>query len=569
MALCYGSLVKEALVLLDKFTVDRKGLDQFLDDAEKDLQNRADLERTYILELVSGCIEQKKCLDVVIKAFIEQNGRLSRCDHSLFVIICYLATFCLDNLGLQHFRSIVKSLDINKTSRFLNFFFTNLTSCIQEEWNCIYDADFVEKKFLGPLLRWRPEINSLMDQLASKISQGSKVKTTPTTKPKEFSFTKSRHKPLPVPEPEFIQQQEKRKPALVPKSTYTAPREIQLISKIKEKNHQMAEECLHEANVKQFRCANPEKSEHTKRVIAQIEEDFETKLKLNSCHSRLPPSNMADNCPIKLNNAAILRQEAMYDRQVKEELQRIEQLVQGAGEPSSFLQWQREMLEKDRQEKLPMIEQKYQEGYLSEEKKAVARKQRQERDQRAAQLNKEEKTQLMQRYAEKRLQEEKEMRDLVQQVAGDQKKSKAAKEKLQKLKQTIVKEVSEQNQELLRQALDEEQAKLCRRFEMIHEVHAIESLPHIRFNKFDDTKIAGHELMEEMSMAELKERLAMTKKARQTEQEERRRRILKERQKKKQQLQKKIETIELLSRVKAKAAAAKSGQRLPLTNASH
>ncbi|KAM6912260.1 cilia- and flagella-associated protein 99 [Xenentodon cancila] len=323
----------------------------------------------------------------------------------------------------------------------------------------------------------------------------------------------------------------------------------------------MAEERLYEANVNQLKCANPQKSEHTKRVIAQIEEDFDAMLKFNSFHSSgLPPSNKADNCPVKLNNAAILRREAMYDRQVKEELQRIEWLVQGAREPSSFLQWQREMLEKDRQEKLPMIEQKHQDAYMSGEKIALARKQIVERNQRAAQLNKDETAQLMQRYAEKRLLEEKEMRDLVQQVAEDQKKSKAAKEKLQKLKQRIVKEVSGQNQELLRQALEEEQAKLCRRFEMIHEVHAIESLPRIRFNKFDDTKTAGHELLEEMSLAELKERLALTKKKRQTEQEERRRHILQEKQKKRQLLQKKLETIELLSRMQAKAAAIKSGQ---------
>ena len=56
-----------------------------------------------------------------------------------------------------------------------------------------------------------------------------------------------------------------------------------------------------------------------------------------------------------------------------------------------------------------------------------------------------------------------------------------------------VKEVSEQNQELLRQAQEEEQAELCRKFEAIHEVHSIESLPLMRFNKFDDTKVSDRQ----------------------------------------------------------------------------
>lgn len=109
------------------------------------------------------------------------------------------------------------------------------------------------------------------------------------------------------------------------------------------------------------------------------------------------------------------------------------------------------------------------------------------------------------------------MRDLVQQVTEDQKKSKEAKEKLLKLKQRIgahhlfmmhkaffyhlhllinfhahfsVREVSEQNRELLHQTLEEEQAKLCRKFKVTHEAHSIESLPRIRFKKFDDTEVS-------------------------------------------------------------------------------
>lgn len=118
------------------------------------------------------------------------------------------------------------------------------------------------------------------------------------------------------------------------------------------------------------------------------------------------------------------------------------------------------------------------------------------------------------------MQEEKEIRDLVQQVAEGHKNSKAAKERIQKFKQSIgkaslfhitcdamasspwfpfhshqchlhftVKEVSEQRQELLRQALEEAQAELSRKFEIIREIRAIQSLPHIRVRNFDDTEV--------------------------------------------------------------------------------
>ncbi|XP_035530166.1 cilia- and flagella-associated protein 99 [Morone saxatilis] len=561
MASSYGSLVKEAIVLLDGFSAGRQCLDDFMEDASKDLQSMDTLHKKFILDVVSGCIEHKKLLDVVISVFYGQNGKcLSKGDRSQFVIICYLATFFLDDLGLQCFSNIVKSLDIKKMHTFLTFFFTNLTTWIQEEWNNIYDAAYVEKHWIDPLLRWRPEIDILMKQLAVKISRGSRVKKAPikTTEPQEFSLTKP--KPPSLPMPELIPQQEKCKP--VPDSTYKAPKEMQKMAELKQKNQQQTEELLYEANMKQFRCVNPQKSQHTKKVMSQIREDLDSKLKFNSFHSSGPPSSIKTNSwPIKLNSAAILRQGALYDRQVEEELQRMERLVEGAREPSSFLQWQKEMRERDLQEELAKIERRRLEGRISYEEAAMARTRVMERNQKTAQLKKEERAQLMRRYAEKRLQEEKEMRDLVQQVAEGHKNSKTAKEKIQKFKQSIVKEVSEQSRELLRQALEEAQAELSRKFEIIHEIRAIESLPHIRVRNFDDTEIAGHELLGEMSLLELKERLALLREAQQTEQQEKREHILEEKQSKKQLLSEQLDTIELHRRVLAQAAAIRKEER--------
>uniref|UniRef100_A0A8D2ZL28 Cilia-and flagella-associated protein 99 n=1 Tax=Scophthalmus maximus TaxID=52904 RepID=A0A8D2ZL28_SCOMX len=540
MALSYGSLVKEAIVLLDKFSAGRQCLDDFIEDASKDLQNMDAPQKKFILDVVSGCGEHKNVLDVVVNVFYGQKGRwLSRGDRSQFVIICYLATFVLHDIGLQHFSNIVKSLDGKKMYMFLNFFFTNLTIWIQEEWNNIYDAAYVEEQWIGPLLRWRPDIDVLMGQLSVRITGGSRVKKAPikTTEPQEFCLTKPKPRPLPM--PELIPQQEKCKP--VPNSTYNAPKEAQTIEEIKQKNHQKTE-----ANVKQFRCGNPQKSEHSKvgiRVMSQIKEDRDAKLQFNSFQSSgLPPSNKTSNWSTKLNSAAILRQGALYNRQVEEELQRLDRLAKGEFGASSFLQWQQEMREKDLLEELVKIEHRHRDGCISYKEAAMARTHLMERKQKTAQLKKEETAQLMRRYAEELLQEEKELRDLVQQVAEGHKNSKAAKEKLHEFKQSIVKEVAEQSRALLRQALEEAQAELSRKFEIIREIRAIESIPHSRVNDFDDTETARHQLLGEMSLAELKERL-----------QEKREQILEEKQSKKQLLLEQMDTINLRTRALAQA----------------
>lgn len=52
-----------------------------------------------------------------------------------------------------------------------------------------------------------------------------------------------------------------------------------------------------------------------------------------------------------------------------------------------------------------------------------------------------------------------------------------------------MREVSEQNRELLRLALEEAHAELTKKFQIIKEIRAVESLPHIRIRNFDDTEV--------------------------------------------------------------------------------
>ncbi|XP_053289916.1 cilia- and flagella-associated protein 99 [Pleuronectes platessa] len=549
-----GSLVKEATALLDKFSASEQSLDAFIEDAEKDLKNMDAQHKMFILHVVSGCTEYKKLLEVVVNVFYGQNGRwLSIGDRSQFAIICYLTTFVLDDIGLQRFSNIVKSLDIKKMHTFLNFFFTHLTSWIQEEWNHIYDAACVEEQWIGPLLRWRPHIDILMDQLALKMSCGSQVKKIliKATKPQEFCLTKPKPRSLPM--PELIPQQEKCKP--VPNSTYRAPKEMQIIKEIKQENHLKITELLNESNMLQFSFVNRPRSERARRVMTQVQKDLDSKLQFNSKHSIKPPSSIkTENSSVKLNNAMKLREKALRNHKQEKELKRVMRLAEGGGEVSSFLQWQKNMREMELHEELAKIEQRRLERHISHKEAAFPPKVIMERNRKASKLKREETAQLMREYAEKRLQEDQELRDLVQQVAEEEKNPSIAKEKLQKFKQSIVREVSEQSQALLRQALEEAQAELSRKFQTILEIRAIESLPHVRFKYFDDTETAGHELLDEMSIVELRLRLAHLKEFRQTEQHKRHEHILEVNQKKKR-LDLELETEYLHTRAMAQAAA--------------
>ncbi|XP_076833727.1 cilia- and flagella-associated protein 99 isoform X3 [Brachyhypopomus gauderio] len=555
----YKEIIREAITLLDKYEPDTQCVDSFTEDSAKTLGNRPPDEQKFIIDIVYGCIVHRKLLDIVVNVFYAQNGKfLFRADRNQFLVVCYLAMFHLEDLGVEQFSALIKSLDSTKMYKFLSFFFSvsNLTSWIRGEWSQVYDAAYVENKWIDLLLRWRTEIEGLLDHLEKKSTKGTHLKKFPKkyTEPQEFDLTKPRPRSLPVPEP--IPQQEKPKP--VPASTHRSPKKQQALEDIRQQNWLKAQQTLYEANIQQYRCANPQKSEKTKNAMSQIQQNLDAKLRFDTVHtSGTPATQKANNLPIRLNTTAILREGALYNRQMEEELNRLEQLAQGASEPSSFLRWQKEMKEKDLQEQLALVERRRLEGRLSYEEALLARQRVLELNQHKAQLKKEETAQLLRRYAEKRLHEEEGMKELVKQVADGHKHSRAAKVKLQEMKRRIVKEVSEHSQDLLRRALEEAQAELSRKFDLIRQIRAIESVPLVRFKSVDDTETGGHELLCEMSLAELQERLARLREEDRRQEEKRRLRILEEKRNKEQLLLEQLDTITTRRNAAGRVAARK------------
>ncbi|KFQ09692.1 hypothetical protein N330_13248, partial [Leptosomus discolor] len=522
-------------------------------------------EEKFVLDTLAGCIEYKSLLDVVVNAFFVRDGRYCLVsERNLYIVICYLATFQLEDLGLQHFSRIVKSLDIAKMQKFLRFFFNALylNTWIKDEWSQFYDSLYVKENWIDPLLRWQPKVQQLIGQLTDKLNnRATTVKTSTVTQPKEFNLTVPKRRAIPIPLP--IPVLEKRRP--VPPSTYKPPKEKKQLEEIKTKNRQKAEDLLLKANANQFRCAaiKPEKGEGTfltgKEVVPFLPQYLEAvwELVLRQYFEEL----QIDNIPIKLNAAAILREGALYQRIMEQELKRIENLLRGAGDPSEFLEWQKQMRGKDLEEQLAEIECRRLQGKLSHEEAVLAHQNVIQENKKKADLMREEKAELMHQYAEKRLQEQKEMRELVEQVVEGHKNAKQAKIKLQKYKQQIVQEVCEENRELLRQALEEEEEKLRRRYELIQQIRAIESLPSIRHKFVDLTETGGHGLICEMSIVELRERLALLKEAQKAAEEEKRDQIIHEKQAKEQLLLEKLDQISLFRAELGRAAALKQEEK--------
>ncbi|KAH0515824.1 Cilia- and flagella-associated protein 99 [Microtus ochrogaster] len=370
----------------------------------------------------------------------------------------------------------------------------------KDEWSLIYETSHVKENWIDPLMRWQPEVQELINQLEGvPTDQIPPLKTkAKVTEPKEFNLTVPKPRAITMPEP--VPTVAKPKPELE-----------------KQQQHQPAPRIRRTPNLTFYK---------------------------------------SNNFPVKLNTATILREGALYQRQVEKELQRVDKLVDGAGDFSEFLEWQKKMLAKDLEKQLAASECRRLQGKLSHEEAILARQNLiQENKQKADQKKEEQTAELMLQCAKRRLQEEKSMKELVEQVNEAQKNVKVAQMKLVKGRQQIVQEVMEESRELLQrssEAAKEEQRQRC---ELIAQLRALETQPTRKGKLVDLTQIPGYGLEGEMSVVELRERLALLKETQKREQEEKRDQIIQGKRAKSQKLQNTVEQISFCRAAMGRTAA--------------
>ncbi|KAL3864337.1 hypothetical protein ACJMK2_006028, partial [Sinanodonta woodiana] len=503
-------------------------------------------DRDFIVEVFSGCVRYSNIINVILNGFYSKDGKHTlRSEQHFYGVLSYLALFRLDELGMTHFQQFVSSQDTNRMYRFFSFFLdeANLLTWIKSEWEKLYEQSFVEDNLIGPIMRWMPELQEMIQQMKTKIENKvkPKLKTQSATRPRPFNITQPRARSVPVPDP--IPKLQKHKPP--PKTLYQQPTEFELIDQIRQANRRKAEESLMEASRHQFACANPEKSQKTKEIMNKIITEGEAKLDFDRPKANTAPSFLGQEVPIKMTTAAILREGALYQKREEKELQRLESLEAGAKDPSEFLKWQTGMRQQDLEAEFAEVERRRLAGKISHEEAILAHQNLMKENRRKVQEVREETKKMMHEYLEKKFKEEQEMKRLVEDTMQGHRNAKEAQKKLQEYKQKLVQEVTEESRELMRMAIEEAEAEMRKKMDLIHQIRAMEAVPVIRQKFIDFTETSGAGLLSEMSIAELKERLSLMKTAEKEDEENKRDEILASKEAKDQYL---LETLEMISK---------------------
>ncbi|XP_078287987.1 cilia- and flagella-associated protein 99 [Rhinoraja longicauda] len=554
----YTRLLINIVRLLDQFDPENNSPDHFVSDAAKDYKTQDEVEQTFLVEVLSGCLYYRPLLNMVVNGFYIRDGKtFLRLDWNLYAVICYLATFRLKELGLKHFTKFINSQDTNKMHKFLKFFFDagNLNTWIKDEWCQLYEVAYVTEKLIDPLLSWQPDIMDIIEHLANVLANKvvHKKESQPVTVPNEFNITKPKPRSIPMPE-EIPQLEVQRK---IPSSTYNPPKEKEMLEKITKKNHLAAEEHLLQANTDLCRCAIPVESRDKRRIISEILKEKESKMKRTPSKAQQVPQQMAEHIPIKLNTAAILRENAIHQQKLKEELERIDLILEGGHDPVMFEEYQKKKDEELKEQKLADVERRRLEGKIYFEESILAREARFEEKRQKAAWQKEQAAELMQKYNELRLQEKKRVKAQVEQVLKGHKDTQEQKRKIQDHKQKKTKEMKKEMQEILQQVMVKNNAENRMKTQLIREIRAKLTAPLMKQNFLDLSKPAGYNLLNEMSLLELRERLGLMKEERIQEEEDKRDQILHEKQTKKRVLLDKLEQIALHREALSKQAVLK------------
>lgn len=552
--------------LIKSFNPDRTTVDAHADEALRALEPD---DRLFAQQVFYGSYRYRELLRALLTQFLNANAsRVSRNDYTKFMVVAYLAMFRLDEMGAPAFTALVGALEPTSMHVLLSYLFDKATlqDTLKDEWTRLLDEDFVQQEIIDKMLRFEPEIMTLLEQLRAKAfgraaakqsanDVGAGVEKKPPTVPIAPKITQPR--PPEAVLPIRIEQQVKAKP--VPASLHrTTLADLQ--------TQQQERKAKIQAQVAQkyddsalFHFESTAKS-NLESVRQEVEATRSAQLRFDFKAKPVPAFiSAATKSEIKLNTAAILREDALYKKKQLKEAQLIRNYESELRDPMEFYRWQNSMLQQDEDKykaevearRLEMVQAQYEaieaahrarlaNGEVASQMKATAKEMEAQRLAEEAQLQEnyyqgmveiKRNRELAPREAEEKVKDEnKKQREELNAFLAAERERKAA-------------------EDVLEQAQREELIRQIRALDRVHREHVV---------VFDPTESPQHGLLEQLSLAELKERLQVRKAEQLVWKEDRRDRILTDKQEKENMLMDKVKNI---SRLRNAAASANASHR--------
>ena len=248
------------------------------------------------------------------------------------------------------------------------------------------------------------------------------------------------------------------------------------------------------------------------KIREEVENEIQKTLQFNNKYC-LPLKDFSKfKGDVKYNETAIIREEYLIDKKNKEEQAALNKILIEKKDSREFDRWVAEMKIRDDILKMQEIDKRKLELDLNKEIASNYFNLRKNRNQlRAAQHKQQEKLNL-QKKEEERKEDIKNKKEVVKEIQKGQENVMKNKQKLIESNQELYKNRKKELDELNLMAREEKKIYNDRRDNLIRQIRELEKLPIKREKGFDPTETPGYGFLEEMSLVELKERLALQKK---------------------------------------------------------
>lgn len=251
----------------------------------------------------------------------------------------------------------------------------------------------------------------------------------------------------------------------------------------------------------------PTKQTFRKKVVLPSDKD-ETKVRIPP---RPLPNYQKSDAVVKLNAAALRREEAMRRQKESEQAAKLRDFMINMRDESEFEQWKADMNQRDELQRMEQIQMRKIEMELTREEAMEAMRLKARENQLLAAKLKEESREQLEGKEIKMQSELEERKKVVNTIVENRANIAVEKEKVVEKNKQIKEELQREIEEAIARRKEEDAVEKAKRDELIRQIREIERQPMSRTKGYDPTEVMGYGLLEEMSFAQLKERLELRK----------------------------------------------------------
>ena len=261
-----------------------------------------------------------------------------------------------------------------------------------------------------------------------------------------------------------------------------------------------------------FTLESDNRPKNLEKIKEEVENEIQKTLQFNNKYY-VPLKDFSKfNGDVKYNETAIIREEYLIDKKNKEEEAALKKILIEKKDSKEFDRWVTEMKIRDDILKMQEIDKRKLELDLNREIATNYYQIRKNRNQLKAAEHKQQERLNLQKKEEEKKEDIKNKKYVIKEIKKGQENAMKNKIKLINDNQELYKNRKKEMNELNLMAKEEKKIFDERRDDLIRQIRELEKLPIKRQHGFDPTETPGYGLLEEMSLVELKERLALQKK---------------------------------------------------------